>query len=213
MLVATAANLMIAGFADAVWINAATLLLVAMAWVWRDHVKNGVRDTSIVELSLAPFCFPPGSSPRLPHPWWIVAATAPARQRGAIRMIYTRPTTKSVDLATHDLEAAVAANGFGLLHTYNFRTILAGKGFALPGECRVFEVCNPKQASEVLAVDMALNMVLPCRVSIYEDKGRTIIGMVPPSDLLPLVSVDPAIAASAHEVEATMKKIIDDAAG
>lgn len=128
-------------------------------------------------------------------------------------MIYTRPTTKSVDLATHDLEAAVAANGFGLLHTYNFRTILAGKGFALPGECRVFEVCNPKQASEVLAVDMALNMVLPCRVSIYEDKGRTIIGMVPPSDLLPLVSVDPAIAASAHEVEATMKKIIDDAAG
>lgn len=128
-------------------------------------------------------------------------------------MIYTKQTTKSVERATQDLETAVAANGFGLLHTYDFRTILAGKGFSLPGECRVFEVCNPRQASEVLAVDMALNMVLPCRVSIYEDKGRTIIGMVPPSDLLPLVSVDPAIASSAQEVEATMKKIIDDAAG
>jgi uncharacterized protein (DUF302 family) len=128
-------------------------------------------------------------------------------------MIYTRRTTKSVERAAQDLEAAVAANGFGLLHTYDFRTILAGKGFSLPGECRVFEVCNPAQASAVLAVDMALNMVLPCRVSVYEDKGGTIVGMVPPTDLLPLVSVDPAIAASATGVEASMKRIIDDAAG
>jgi uncharacterized protein (DUF302 family) len=128
-------------------------------------------------------------------------------------MIYTRHTAKSVEVATQDLQAAVAANGFGLLHTYDFRKILAGKGYDLPGECRVFEVCNPRQASEVLAVDMALNMVLPCRVSIYEDQGRTTIGMVPPSDLLPLVSADAAIASSAHEVEATMKRIIDEAAG
>ena len=127
-------------------------------------------------------------------------------------MIYTKQTSKSVERATQDLETAVVANGFGLLHTYDFRKILAGKGFNLPGECRVFEVCNPKQASEVLAVDMALNMVLPCRVSIYEDQGRTIIGMVPPSDLLSLVSANPAIATSAHEVEATIKRIIDDAA-
>ena len=128
-------------------------------------------------------------------------------------MIYTKQTSKSVERATQDLETAVVANGFGLLHTYDFRKILAGKGFDLPGECRVFEVCNPRQASEVLAVDMALNMVLPCRVSIYEDHGQTIIGMVPPSDLLPLVSVDPAIAKSAQEVEATMKRIIDDTVG
>lgn len=127
-------------------------------------------------------------------------------------MIYTRQTTKSVERATQDLETAVASNSFGLPHTYDFRKILEGQGFSLPGECRVFEVCNPRQASEVLAVDMALNMVLPCRVSIYEEAGRTLIGMVPPTDLLPLVSVDPAIAKSAREVEAGMKRIIDDAA-
>jgi len=128
-------------------------------------------------------------------------------------MIYATSTTKSVERAAQDLESAIAANGFGLLHTYDFRQILAGKGFSLAGECRVFEVCNPRQASEVLAMDMALNMVLPCRVSIYEDKGRTMIGMVPPSDLLPLVSADAAIAAAAQDVETTMKRIIDDAAG
>jgi uncharacterized protein (DUF302 family) len=74
-------------------------------------------------------------------------------------------------------------------------------------------VCNPRQASEALAANMALNMVLPCRVSIYEEGGRTMLGMVPPSDLLSLVSADPAIAGVAREVEATMKRIIDAAAG
>jgi len=127
--------------------------------------------------------------------------------------MYTRQTTKSVEHATLDLQAAIADNGFGLLHTYDFRQILAAKGLQLPAECRVFEVCNPKQASEVLAVDMALNMVLPCRVSIYEDRGRTMIGMVPPTQMLKLVSADPAIANSAREVEAALRRIIDDAVG
>jgi uncharacterized protein (DUF302 family) len=128
-------------------------------------------------------------------------------------MIYAIGTTKSVERASKDLESAIAANGFGLLHAYDFRQILAGKGFDLPAECRVFEVCNPRQASEALAANMALNMVLPCRVSIYEEGGRTMLGMVPPSDLLSLVSADPAIAGVAREVEATMKRIIDAAAG
>ena len=126
-------------------------------------------------------------------------------------MIYTRTTPKTVAEATRDVEAAVTAHGFGVLHSYDFQKTLGDKGFPLQNGCRVLEVCNPKQASEVLAADMALNMALPCRLSIYEDKGATIIGMIPPSALLPLVSSDPAIAQAAGEVEATMKAIINAA--
>jgi uncharacterized protein (DUF302 family) len=126
--------------------------------------------------------------------------------------IYTRETTKAVDRAAGDLEAAVTAHGFGVLHTYDFRQTLAEKGFELPHECRVLEVCNPRQASEVLKLDMSLNMVLPCRLSVYEDHGKTLIGMVPPSDLLALVSHDPALAGASAEVERAMKAIIDAAA-
>ena len=126
-------------------------------------------------------------------------------------MIYTRQTSKSVADATRDVEAAVAAHGFGVLHTYDFQKTLAEKGFPLANGCRVLEVCNPRQASEVLVADMALNMVLPCRLSVYEDKGTTTIGMLPPTDLLPLVSKDPGIATAAADVERTMRAIIDDA--
>ncbi len=127
-------------------------------------------------------------------------------------MLYTRQTSKSVNRAFQDMEASIKQHGFGLLHSYDFRKTLSEKGFELPNECRVLEVCNPKQASEVLSVDMSLNMVLPCRISIYEDKGKTLIGMVPPTGLLSLVSQDPAIAAAAVEVERVMKEIIDDVA-
>lgn len=126
-------------------------------------------------------------------------------------MLYTKETSKSVDRAFQDLEASIKQHGFGMLHSYDFRKTLGEKGFEIPNECRVLEVCNPKQASEVLSVDMSLNMVLPCRISIYQDKGKTIIGMVPPTALLSLISTDPSIAAAAQEVERSMQAIIDDA--
>lgn len=71
------------------------------------------------------------------------------------------------------------------------------------------EICNPGQASEVLSVDMALNMALPCRISIYEDHGKTIVGMIPPTAVLKLVSDDPRIEPAARQVEETIEKIIE----
>lgn len=126
-------------------------------------------------------------------------------------MLYRKQTDKSVDQVFQDLEAAAKAHGFGVLHHYDFKQTLEGKGFPLANECRVLEVCNPKQASEVLAVDMALNMALPCRVSIYQDGGKTIVGMIPPTAVLKLVSDDPRIAPAAKLVEDTMEKIIESA--
>lgn len=126
-------------------------------------------------------------------------------------MLYRKQTQKSVDQVFADIEAAAREHGFGLLHHYDFKQTLESKGFPLANECRVMEVCNPRQASEVLGVDMALNMALPCRISIYQDGGKTIVGMIPPTDVLKLVSDDPRIEPAARQVEEAMEKIIDSA--
>jgi uncharacterized protein (DUF302 family) len=126
-------------------------------------------------------------------------------------MLYCKQTQKSVDQVFADIEAAAKDQGFGLLHHYDFKQTLGSKGFPLSNECRVMEVCNPGQASEVLAIDMAMNMALPCRISIYEDGGRTFVGMIPPTAVLKLVSDDPRIAPAARMVEEAMEKIIDSA--
>jgi uncharacterized protein (DUF302 family) len=124
-------------------------------------------------------------------------------------MLYRKSTTKSVDAVTQAIESAAKAQGFGLLHSYDFRQTLESKGFPIANECRVLEVCNPRQASEVLAMDMALNMALPCRISVYEDGGETVVGMIPPTAILGLVSDDPRIAPAARQVEDAMERIIE----
>jgi uncharacterized protein (DUF302 family) len=129
------------------------------------------------------------------------------------RAVYHIVTTKkSVDEAASALEAAVKKHGFGVLHVYDLKRTLASKGVDLAAECRIFEVCNPRQAGKVLGADMNLNMALPCRVSVYEQDGRTKIGMVRPTEMLALLSDDPRIAPVADEVETAIEAVIDEAA-
>lgn len=126
-------------------------------------------------------------------------------------MAFIRYSNRSVDTLFQRVQEAAKANGFGVLHTYDFKQILAGKGFDLPVEVRVLEVCNPAQAHQVLGMDVAVNMMLPCRISVYEDQGRTAVGMVPPTALLALVSRDAGMGLAAREVEVAMEKIIEQA--
>lgn len=126
-------------------------------------------------------------------------------------MLYIKETGKSLEQALQDLEASISKHGFGLLHQYDFKQTLKDKGFDLPNECRVLEVCNPKQASEVLQLDMAINLALPCRISVYQQDGKTLIGMIPPSTLLGLISSSAPLQELAEGVERTTREIIDDA--
>jgi uncharacterized protein (DUF302 family) len=126
-------------------------------------------------------------------------------------MRYIVTTSKSVDQATADLEAAVKNHGFGVLHQYDLRKTLASKGVTLPHECRILEVCNPHQAARVLASDMAMNVALPCRISVYEEGGLTRIGMVRPTALLASLSGAPGLKDIAQEVEDATIRMIDEA--
>jgi len=126
-------------------------------------------------------------------------------------MRYEIETSKSVDQATADLEAAVRRNGFGVLHQYDLKKTLASKGVDLPHECRILEVCNPQQAARVLASDMGMNIALPCRISVYEDGGTTRIGMARPTALLAILSDAPELAAVALEVEQATIRMIEEA--
>lgn len=127
-------------------------------------------------------------------------------------MYYVVETAKSFDQAAADLEAAIVRNGFGVLHVHDLGATLRGKGVAFERECKVFEVCNPRQAARVLAVDMRLNMALPCRVSVYTEAGGTRIGMIEPVGMLAMLSTDPALAQVAQEVQAVVMRSIDEAA-
>ncbi len=126
-------------------------------------------------------------------------------------MKYTKTTERSVNEVVTLLESRVQENGSGILHIHNLKTTLNDKGIPFDRECRILEICNPHFANSVLANDMSLNMALPCRISVYEDKGRTTVGMILPSDMLALLSGNPEIAKIAEEVEHRMLKMVNEA--
>ncbi|MEO8418315.1 MAG: DUF302 domain-containing protein [Methylophilaceae bacterium] len=126
-------------------------------------------------------------------------------------MYYIVETNKSFNQASTDLESAVKHHGFSVLHVHDLGTTLRSKGIAFDEECRIFEVCNPGQAAKVLAADMRLNMALPCRISVFTEKGKTKIGLIKPMQMLSALSQESALVQVAKAVEEKTMQMVDDA--
>ena len=120
-------------------------------------------------------------------------------------------TNKPFEQAASDLDAAVKKHGFGVLHIHDLGNTLRSKGISFEEQCKVFEVCNPKQAAKVLSTDMRLNMALPCRISVFTEKGKTKIGLIKPVQMLATLSQDEALVQTAKEVEEKTIQMVDEA--
>lgn len=126
-------------------------------------------------------------------------------------MYYIVETEKSFEQAAIDLEAAVGRHEFGVLHIHDLGKTLRSKGIDFADECKVFEICNPRQAIRVLSTDMRLNMALPCRISVYTEGKKTKLGLIRPKEMLEGLSDDPKLSAIAAEVEDATIQMIDEA--
>lgn len=124
---------------------------------------------------------------------------------------YVVASTRSVDQAQEAVTAAAQERKFGVLHHYDLKQTLKGKGFELEPEVRVLEICNPAYADRVLKTEVAMNMALPCRISVWQEDGATRIGMVRPKAMLEMLTQAPALRQVADEVERLMVEMIDQA--
>jgi uncharacterized protein (DUF302 family) len=120
-------------------------------------------------------------------------------------------TSKTVSEAAAALQAAVQANHFGVMQVHNLKETMVKKGVEFDRECLIFEVCQPQQAKKVLDENMSVSTALPCRISIYEEGGRTILAALKPTTLLAMFET-PQLKSVAQEVEDTMVRIMTEAA-
>lgn len=126
-------------------------------------------------------------------------------------MLIKLPTKKTVSAAANALQAAVTANHFGVMQVHNLQETMVKKGVAFDHACLIYEVCNPQQAKKVLEEDMSVSTALPCRISIYEEGGKTIMATLKPTTMLAMFHA-PQLAGVAQEVEDTIVKIMHEAA-
>ena len=126
-------------------------------------------------------------------------------------MLIKLPSEKTVNEVAAALQAAVQANHFGVMQVHNLKETMTKKGVEFGRECLIFEVCQPQQAKKVLDQDMSVSTALPCRISVYEEGGKTVLATLKPTTLLALFNV-PQLEPVAQEVEDTIVKIMHEAA-
>jgi uncharacterized protein (DUF302 family) len=126
-------------------------------------------------------------------------------------MLFKLSTDKTVSETAAAMQAAVEANHFGVMQVHNLKETMAKKGVEFARECLIFEVCQPQQAKKVPDQNMSVSTALPCRISVYEENGKTVLATLKPTTLLAMFNV-PALQQVAQEVEDTLVKIMKAAA-
>jgi uncharacterized protein (DUF302 family) len=127
-------------------------------------------------------------------------------------MLIKLSTDKSISEVASALPVSCQANRFGVMQVHNLKETMARKGVEFTRECLIFEVCQPQQAKEVLERNMSISTMLPCRISVYEEKGKTILATLKPTALLEIFG-EPQLRPAAQEVEDTIVKIMQQAVG
>ena len=126
-------------------------------------------------------------------------------------MIVKMSTDKTVGEVSAALEAAVEANHFGVMHVHNLKEAMMRKGVEFAHEFMIYEICEPRQAKRMLDDNMSVSTMLPCRISIYEEGGRTFPATLKPTSLIALLDTSQPHGVARH-IEDAIVKIMKEAA-
>jgi uncharacterized protein (DUF302 family) len=123
---------------------------------------------------------------------------------------YTVSTAKSHADAVQAVVDRTAAHGFRVQFVHDVQETLAEKGFERDA-LTIVEMCNAKFASQVLAADPKIGLMLPCPIMVYVEGDKTLISTMRPTligGFFPAAGIDEVAA----EVEQILFAIIDEAA-
>ncbi len=127
-----------------------------------------------------------------------------------MNVLYEKETTEPIEAVGKRLEEAAKAHKFGVIAVIDLKAKMADKGLEFGKACRIYEVCNPGQAKQVLEKNMSIATALPCRIAVYQDKNRVKVATMLPTQMLALFSA-PEVEPIAQDVENNIKAMIDEA--
>jgi len=124
-------------------------------------------------------------------------------------MIYTTTTQTPLSEVKAAMQATAKENAFGVLHQYAFKEILEGKGFPIENDITLYEVCNPKGAQALLSQSQEASVFLPCRVSIYEENGQTVLGTIKLENFIDSLNATEELKASLQTLYKDIIKLLN----
>src|SRR5512138_1242602 len=119
-----------------------------------------------------------------------------------------KDTRTTYDDALARIPELLAAEGFGVLTRIDVKETLKAKIGADFRRYQILGACNPKLALEVLSRELAVGVMLPCNVVVYEDDGghATVLAIDP---LRTVAAQDARLEPFAAEVRARLSRVLD----
>ncbi|AST90059.1 MULTISPECIES: DUF302 domain-containing protein [Sutcliffiella] len=121
---------------------------------------------------------------------------------------YTVDTVSGMEETIEKLKVNLMEEQFGVLWEFDIQAKLQEKGLEFNDPYKVLEVCNPQEAKRVLDRNKMVGYFLPCKIVVYNDNGKTKIGMPKPTSLIQYVN-DEDLNGIAADIEKRLIFAID----
>jgi uncharacterized protein (DUF302 family) len=125
---------------------------------------------------------------------------------------YTKESKLNVNSAVEKLKKDLIDNKWGVLSVIDAKKILTEKLKVEFDDYIILDVCNPGLAHKGLTINKQAGLILPCKIVVYSDKGKTKVSLYRPIVALSTASSLPGydkLKGLAVEAEDALKKIID----
>ncbi len=127
-----------------------------------------------------------------------------------MNVLYLKEAKDNVEAVGKRLEDAAKAHKFGVIAVIDLKSKMVEKGIDFRHACKIYEVCSPPAAKQVLDKNMSIATTLPCRIAVYEEANRVKVATMLPTEILGLFG-SPELAPVAQEVEKEIKAMMDEA--
>ena len=114
----------------------------------------------------------------------------------------------SFDAARTRVTEALKEQGFGVLTEIDVKATMKAK---LNRDFRRYVIlgaCNPELAHRALETDLAVGLLLPCNVCLWEEEGGTVVSIAKPEAMFAIVK-SAALQPLAGEVDARLRNAIE----
>ena len=126
----------------------------------------------------------------------------------AIEYGYVQNVNFPFDQAVGRMEAALKAQGFGVLCQIDIQEKFKEKlGIEFPRYV-ILGACNPPLAHQALQKEINLGLLLPCNAVVYEHDGEVTVGVVDAAKMLSVVG-HPEMEELARQVNEKLRRAVD----